>query len=478
MKKNKFIVPLVFSLDDYDFAQDLYARPFYNFIYFSYKNKVPIIVQERYLISPEELKKKESTKWYFDKWSMDQFGYEILTKKDIEKIDKYIIKDETCKKICEPFKDQSEAFLDILQKGNNILEKELLNHIDRIEEKYKRRIDAFLVWVNNKAVEKVCSKRKIKLVQMEMGPVRNLDWATTIAYCMDRDKYDNEYVRDEYERFKKDIPKKEILSKDELLALFLKKEDKRYLFEKNRTPKYKYGVALSFPRDYFFNVHSKFSNEEIYEKTLQLADNSRVCVRSHPGSVYDLGKHPNYDDSINSKDFILKNETIISGVSNINFQAMLFNRKSISVSDKMPWSFLDGSDLSYVPDSSVDAMFLNYLVFCYYAPLKEMFDVNYLEYKFFEKNTLYDLYRRNREIILKKRGLNETIFKLPNKERARKIITTCFSKDTYDDYIDYCYEEVLENENDALRAELSKIQESRGYRYLEKIWKIKGRIKK
>ncbi len=477
-KKNKFIVPIVFSLDDYSFAPNLYVRPFYGFIYFAYKNNLPIIIQERYIVDPEALRRNETTSYYFDDWSREQFGFEMIRKKDIDEIDKYIISNETVDKICAPFKSQSDAFIDVLRKGNKVLEKKLLDYIDEIEGKYKRKIDAFMVWVNNKSIEAICKKRGIKLIQMETGPMRPPAYATSLAYCMDRDKYDNVFVKEEFDEFKRKIPSKELLSKDELLALFLNEVDGYYLYKKNKTPEYDFGLAFSFPGDYFFNLHSNYSNEKIYEKVLKIVDNNKVIVRSHPSSEYKLKGEPNYDKSVFSKDFILSSKTIVSGVSNINFEAILFGRKSISTSYNMPWSFLDGSDLDYIPESEIDASFLNYLVFCYFAPEKEMFDLKYLNYKFFEKHDMYDLYKKNRKILLEKRGLDERIFKLHPKDRLKKIIKTCFSEELFKQYISYNYDQELKKEIDELRKELTRIESSKGYKYLMRFWRIKGRLKK
>lgn len=455
------IVPICFSLDDYDFVNKMHLRPFYAFLYFAYQNKMPIICQEEYTVDPNTYLKNDNTKDRFTDESLKQWNIKMMTTKEFSSVKKYVISNEESDEVCQPYSSRSEAFINILKRKNQRLEKILLSKINKIEETEQRKIDAFLVWVCNPTITAIAKQRNIKIIQMELSPIRKPYYIETFGYCTNRDKFDNQIISKEYELFKKSVPKKDMLSKDEILALLLPKEDAALLKEKQKKPKYKVGVALSLPGEYFLKVYSNYNNEQMLDAVRNLVDDQSISVRCHPGSSYQLSGIE-FDQSPTSREWVLKCQTLVSGVSNVLFEALLYDRHCICTSPVMPWSFVCQDHFEYLDTSNVELEFINFLLFFYFAPFKKMFTMDYLKKKFFSDITIYDLYKYNRDYLLSLHHLDSKIFNLSFKERQEKIISTCFSKDFYEEYVHYNYESILEKD-------LINIYNSKSYRFIDKL---------
>lgn len=423
------IVPILFSLDNYSFAEKVNLRPFYSFLYFCYKNKYPIIAQEEYLELPENYLKSEKMSYIFTEESKKQWNFDVMTNEQFNSIKKYIITDKMSQDICKDYENKSKAHLDILSKPNKKLKKILKDYLDKIESDSKKKIDAVLVWVSNPSIIEICNKKNIKVIQMEMSPIREPSYKLTLGYCCLNSKYDVETVKKQYKEFKKNIDKNDLLSRDEILSLFLKECDKNILAKRSKPKEYDLGIALSMPEDYFYSIYAIMSHEDIIEKAVCLTEEERISYRFHPGMKYNIGDKVNIDNSPSSKEWITKCNNIVSGVSNVCFEAMLFGNSVITLSDEMPWSFMCQNHLSYLDNNVVELEFINFMIFFYFVPFEFLFNDKYLKKRFFSDKNIIDIYKYNRDYLLEKNGLTNDIFNEKFINRKKLIISKCFKED-------------------------------------------------
>ncbi len=424
------IVPILFSLDDYSFADKVNLRPFYSFLYFCYQNNYPVIAQEEYLELPENYLQNEKMNYIFTEESKKQWNFDVLTKDQFNSIKKYIITDKMSKALCKEYENKSKAHLDILKKTNEKFKDILIKEFNQIEKDYKKKIDAVLVWVSNPSIINVCNEKNIKVIQMEMSPIREPSYKETLGYCCLNSKYDIETVKKQYAIFKEKINKDDLLSRDEILSLFLKECDKNILNKRNKSKEYDLGIALSMPEDYFYSIYATMTHEDIIEKAVDLTEEERISYRFHPGMKYNIGNKANIDNSPSSKEWIMKCNSIVSGVSNVCFEAMLFGNNVITLSDEMPWSFMCQNHLSYLDSNVVELEFINFMIFFYFVPFELLFNKKYLKDRFFSNKSIIDIYKYNRDFILEKKGLTNEIFNEKFINRKKLIISKCFQENS------------------------------------------------
>ena len=131
------------------------------------------------------------------------------------------------------------------------------------------------------------------------------------------------------------------------------------------------GIALGYTIYEVLLKEGHLCDSEILYRIKEKYGIENMLVRRHPGDPYGCQYSPYshiMDQSHNNSEFILNCETIISHLSSTGMEAILFNRKAITLLP-CPAYFASGHDLEgeglcYGED------FASFFAFCYLIPLE------------------------------------------------------------------------------------------------------------
>lgn len=476
------IVPIIFEMSEEHVP---YLWIFYKYMDFCLKNNYPIIALEEYFSSPDNLKEgqdsvfKKIENGYNYLWEFREPTDELL-----EKLKKYPITKKEENKICKPYKSKLDTLTNLIKERNNDFEKLIQDKIDLIEKESKEKIDVLLTWVWTPSLDYIAKKNNIKLITGELSTYRRNTYNKCLGYFTFGNKYDATRTTEEYNQFKKDIKKYNMFTRKELLALFLSTDCLKYLKMLSYKPSYEFGIDLGLVNDPFMNTYPKYSNETIIKKCSALVGESRIICRTHPMRPSKT-KFSNMDKSPNSVEWILKCQRIVTSISNMGYEAMLYGRSSYILGGLMPFVPEAIETLDYLDDHIASIMFLNYTTFAYYVPYQLMFDKDYILWRTKKNPSIKEIYDYNLNYILEKSNLTKDIFKKNSDARIKTILIKVhglttkeaneFIKELNSNDVERLEEKQKEltNQVNGLREELYNILNSKGWKLLERLRKLK-----
>lgn len=395
------IIPFIFTLDEFGKQFPTYLWTFYKFMDFGEKNNCPIIAQEKFF---GDLNNEFNMHAARLDVNLDVFEYKLPTEKQLEKNFEYRITKDEEYSVIKDYKSVEDAWVNILKSRNHNLEEIIESKIKKIEQGYKEKVDAIFTWIWLPSLEQVCKINNIKLIFYEFSTIRKPRYNMTLGYFQFCDKYNSYYTKRDLEEFKKE--KKIILSRKELLTLFLNKDSLNNIKYLYSIPEYKIGYALGLSDDKFEKTFSKMKMEEIISKIKQAYDYDEVLIRPHPQTEIKNKTFPfELDKSKETSEWIAKCETIISNISNVAYEACLYNRRIINLYDGMPTSFSECSDLSYFDEKIYGLSELNYLTFYCYTPYELMFNKEYIKWRL-TNPSITEIYEYNLKYIFNKYNID------------------------------------------------------------------------
>lgn len=402
-----FVVPLVFGLSDFDSVRPKYYWVFETYMNFAYRNNYPIIAQENYF--KEDI--LHLNQYYND--FTNNVENQVLLNETKNLYKKYSISNKETNIILSKERNRFIAETNLLLKLNPEYKILIENRLDRIEKDYKKKIEAIITWVSNPTLETIAKQRRMRIISQELSPIRNnlynKDYNTTLCYFQFANKYDPNYCRQLYDTFLESIKKEDIqlFSRDELLALFLNTEDLDYIKSYKSSPQYEIGVDPSFKKDVFFEAYAKEDIRTTLKKIDRLFDPSEVSIRFHPNLEYSIGNSLwEKDSSAKSIYWVSKCRRIVSSVSNISFNAMMFGKTSYVLSEKMPFSFKSLQDLKWKDENVVDTLYLNFMLFGYFTHWNLILDPNYIRWRL-SNPPILEIYKYNKDYVLQILGVQK-----------------------------------------------------------------------
>lgn len=411
-------VPIIFGYEIYN-EIPVFLGFFYKFVTQCLKYNWPIIAQENYFVDPVEIEKKYN---YKIENCFFYHGSNKLTFKDINSLDKYVIPKDVSNEIIKQCGNIDNAWIEIMIKKFDILEKNIYDMLNIIKEKYKMPIKAVLLWRHNETIYQLCKKMNIKVIEMEFSTFRYPFYNERISYFQFENKYSTKEFNNRYNKFlnlhkkKSNIP---ILSRKEILSLFLAKENIEYINRLDDPIIYDIGLAFGLDKDYESKAMKELSNKELYSGFKGLYDENKTLLKFHPSSIHKSIKNSNIDNSKFSADFILKCRRVASVLSNIGLESMLFGKTSY-VLGNMPFRNVCIYDFEY-SDEITNLLSLNYIVFGFLTPYDLMLDENYLNWRLTFPDEI-EIYMKHLNYYLKKRKIPLKVLKLKGIERLKKML--------------------------------------------------------
>lgn len=418
-------VPIIFGYEIYN-EIPVFLGFFYKFVTQCLKYNWPIIAQENYFVNPIEIEKKYN---YKIENCFFYHGSNKLNFEDINAVDKYVIPKNISNEIIKQCGSIDNAWIDIMVKKFDILEKYIYKTLNIIKEKYKTSIKAVLLWRHNETIYQLCKKMNIKVIEMEFSTFRYPFYNERISYFQFENKYSTKEFDNRYSEFLKLYKKKlniPILSRKEILSLFLAEENIEYINKLNDPIIYDIGLAFGLDKDYESKAMKALSNKELYSGFKDLYAKNQTLLKFHPSSTYKSIKSENVDNSKSSADFILKCRRVASVLSNIGLESMLYGKTSY-VLGNMPFKNICVSDFKYSDEVS-DLLSLNYIVFVFLAPYDLMLDENYLNWRLTYPDET-EIYMKHLNYYLKKRKIPLRVLKLKGIKRLKEILEIMGYKD-------------------------------------------------
>ncbi len=470
------IVPFMFGVEENPVH---YLWIFYKYMDFCLKNNYPIISQSQYFVEPSYF--KERNHFVFDgieNGYNNIYEFNEPTDEGMRKLKKYYISDDEQNNIFSKYKDKFTASISLMSQRNYYFENLIQQKIYEVEKKEKKKIKAILSWIWFPSLEYVTKKNNIQLIVQEQSTIRKGDYNCYLGYCTFNNKYESKFVKTKYNKFITNIKDINLFSRKELLSLFLTTSNLHYINEIDMIPKYEFGIDLGADKDAYFNSFSKYNHEYLKEKCNKLVGKNEIIGRTHPMRPSQNKCHI-MDDSKNSIEWILKCKRLVSTVSNVGFEAMLYGRTSYILGDNMPFSCCAINNLNYLDESVASTLFLNYIIFCYFVPFELMFDKKYLLWRLNNPSD-QELYNYHLDYILNKYNLDKDIFNKKSEERLKQILKKVH-KLKNDEILKYplnIYYENIERENEILKNEITQIKNSKGWKLIEKIRNLKNKVRR
>lgn len=353
----------------------------------SIKEPVHFIMGGDYL-SPLDLWEKEK-RWELETDSQKRLGFQLPDLSDINNNHKINFIDESffSRYIEQCHNNPDELFKKFITETIPELEGKILSALNEAE-----GIECVLTWCNCPSLNAAAKKRNIRVVNLELGPLRSPEYLSTAyfdfsgvngnteaakryqesCYNFDeniqidelRDFFASKTVSTQITPLPAEVLTPENQSESALAAIVPKSEEK-----------FDVGIALQVENDSNIIAFSNSFNNQSLLDYAEATFSGRKLIRSHPGSRFSLqeGKDA-IDHSASSVNFIARCKHILTINSSVGLEAMLMD---------VPVTILGDSSYAFcnVINRSERANRLAFYLFSYLVPFEFLFDVDYIRFR-------------------------------------------------------------------------------------------------
>ncbi|GHU78207.1 hypothetical protein FACS1894188_13240 [Clostridia bacterium] len=405
------IVPFLFSYVTSEPMRDLWA--FGEMLAVARKNKFPLIAKEEYFDAV-------SSKDFFDETTKyKEFRYIY---NNVDEIEHYAFPKKIEEGLIEEHNDSiNDMFLYLLSERCEVFEDWFNSVIDEIEKKNNDEISAFFSVPSSQifSFRKVASERGIKIICFDVGLFRMPVYTNTMYWSLSRlGSADSEKdIAERFGNFSAEVQKTKLLTKRQILALFLKEDYFKYLDSSDDPPEFEIGVACSYGYYAPYLSETHYNDEELLYRTNRVYKQNEITVRLHPNdpakSAYPF-LIDNYDNSSNSTEFVLKCKRVASIASNVSIEAAYWGRASyVLKASHVRYKAI--KDLRQKTEGVIDDKYLNFYAFCVLTPFEFLRDIDYINW-WLSEPTEMEIYNRHFEYYLEKQGLKRNLFNFEDKE--------------------------------------------------------------
>lgn len=313
----------------------------------------------------------------------------------------YPIPEKLERKYVERFPSEREAWIELLSSEQKEYTEFLRDTLEKMRFDLHQYPNVILTFSHCISLSKVCKEKKIPVYELEYSPIRFTNYACTLGFMTEENKFSYRETAKRYESFCKEKKYESAITftRKELMALVFLEKNIHLLEEYNKQPEYEVGVALGPRDDCYREVWGGCEIEELLEKCREIYNDS-ILIRAHPRdreSVEEFGF--DIDHSDNSLEFVLRCKKIVTISSNVAFEGMWLGRPSYVIGD-LPFSFQALRDIRFDDDMVCDAEFINFMFFCCFTPFHLMHDANYIQWRLTKPSEL-QIYQYHLEEILK-----------------------------------------------------------------------------
>jgi len=347
---------------------------------------VSFMVGKEYLLPLEHWKLKN--RWEMEHDSQTRLGYVLPELKNLTDNHEINIVDESYLKdyLEKCYYNPNKLFEKFITETIPELELEICNIFQK-----NRTIECVLSWCNCPSLNSAAKEFGIKVINMELGPLRSPDYLST-AYFDFTGVNGNTEAEKRY--FKSDFYSKSETEISDLYEFFSNRKanepfDKiiNYPLEDNQDSsfpdemdkEYNTGVVLQVENDSNIIAFSNtFNNQSLLDYAECNIPGSKL-VRAHPGSNFSLRNKNYLDNSSSTLEFIKRCEKILTINSSVGLEALLLNIP-VTILGECSYAFCN------VENTVERTRRLTFYLFSYLVPFELIFDINYIRFRLNTKN--------------------------------------------------------------------------------------------
>jgi hypothetical protein len=265
-------------------------------------------------------------------------------------------------------------------------------------------------------LKRAAEKHGIEVIHYELGCFRLPCYTDTAMIKFSSLYGDDSELEERYNRFQHEVNNSsfQLLSRKQLLTLFLNSDKMHYLDKISSRPAYEMGVSTTLAvAPMFFSQNNLFDEDMILQVSQNYDVRSEVTLRLHPSDKA-KATYASFitalDKSPNAIEFILKCRRIISLGSNVTIEAAFWNRLPYSLSHS-PVHFMTTHDVSVKNAPEVPQKYLNFYALCFLIPYVYLTDVDYLRWRLTNPPEL-DVAQKHLDYYLSDIGLDENVLRL------------------------------------------------------------------
>lgn len=376
-------VPFVFSMST--FVDAPYLWWFCKGLDFIKRNNSAMIAQEIYCTTPISEFAAKGRREVFDQALVDSsWGYKLPKNRDIQSKRLYSIPDHLLDELIREQGGITNCFCYLLSQSYPLFEDFLYNLMSRIELECGEKIEGFITLMHCPSLSAAAKRRNIPVIHFEMGCWREPTYLQTAFWDLESTT-GGTTLEKRWKKFCQENEQRQIsiFSKQECLATLLKKENLRYITLCDQKPKKKIGVILGYATYELFSYKTHLNDAEMLYRVKKAYGLEHMLIRKHPGDPYGA-QYPIYTAAMDqvrrsTPEFIADCETIISLLSGSGMEAMLYDRKAITLLPSPSYLAsgheIEGKGLCAGED------FISFFAFCYLIPLEYLMDVEYLRWR-------------------------------------------------------------------------------------------------
>ncbi|UDG79560.1 GT99 family glycosyltransferase N-terminal domain-containing protein [Candidatus Steffania adelgidicola] len=332
----------------------------------SIEEPIYFIMGKEYLTPIEQWKKNK--RWEMTEESQARLGYQFPDFLSINQ-ENFSIIDESFFK---------EYLKDCFNNPDYLFKRFITEEIPRLMSEIDKAlknvsdIECILTWCNCPSLNQVATKKNIRVINLELGPLRHPHYLST-GY------FDFHGVNGNTEA------EKRFLSVKESALCFCNRYELKTLrdFFYNHSvsnlditlPEYDVGIVLQVENDSNILAFSNTFNNQSLLDYAACHNLGRKLIRNHPSSHFSLNQGlDQIDDSTTSIDFITRCKHILTINSSVGLEAMLLDVPTTIMGD-CSYSFCN------VTDSLERKKRLAFYLFSYLVPFNLLFDVGYIRFR-------------------------------------------------------------------------------------------------
>ena len=408
------IIPVVFSLTPV-LDNIVLGWVFYKSIDIVKSYGWPVFAQKQYYDINVEQKKQE----LFSESSCRCFDYEAYQPEDKQRIIPEIFPQKIIDEYIARFPSQTDAYYASMLSAWPEMTDFMVERVKADEARLGEKTEAFLCHSDAPFIREAADKLGIKIIHFELGPFRWNTYRNTAYLDFVGTVCDGE-MSARYQVFQAIAHEVPILTRREILAVFLNDENLHYASDEDPEPEFSGGLVLPFTVALGPLIRNQISALEMLTRVRSVLGNDSLQVRYHPGDFLNARIPGVQERSGSLIDFVQSSRRLFTDSSNVDYEAMLFNRPVYDFGDSQ-YGLFANHDMTGLPDRIASEEFLSFIAFGYLVPFEMLKSINYLRWRLSNPGEA-EIYRYHLAYYLNCLQVPEEVLDMPSQERFAAIL--------------------------------------------------------
>jgi len=337
------------------------------------------------------------------------------SEEEIARLDRRVIPDEIEQDIIAEAGGIEDAWVASGHEVFPALRDCVADHLVAIQADYT--VGAVLMWRATPSVRAATQHFGIPLIDLELASIRRPFYRDTMAYFQFEPHFTSNEFTNRWSVFQREAGDVPVLTRKEILSLFLNDTNLERLATMDQYEEFEFGAALGLANDIEARYTGCMPIKTVLDGIRTLSPEDAILVRPHPPEQPTFDADIHLDDSADGADFIMRCRRIVSTVSNMGYEAMLYGKTSY-VLGPMPFAPAGLPHLDHVDEAVTDLRLLNWITFGFLVPYDLMFSQDYLDWRLSQPlPSEVEIYRRHLEYYLGKWGVPADTLELTGARR-------------------------------------------------------------